>query len=220
MLICFLHRSILMIMHKVSLEISNSETSHNLKGWPFYTWKDWCFSFSSQSPSLLQDRMGETDIRKFCSKASESFKVLKDLHYMKLKSESDCFSLHQSRWKSESDCLKWILHQRKFKSGSDCFGFCIKIVVGDEICSIRIIQESLKGLKGEKMQDGNSVETLHWVKLVNHICGIYMDIYGGITPVCSYFPFILLWFFWVLLTVHVDCWSHKFSEQFIPHVCE
>ena len=121
MLICFLHRSILMIMHKVSLEISNSETSHNLKGWPFYTWKDWCFSFSSQSPSLLQDRMGETDIRKFCSKASESFKVLKDLHYIKLKSESDCFSLHQSRWKSESDCFKWILHQRKLKSGSDCF---------------------------------------------------------------------------------------------------
>ena len=131
-------------------------------------WKDWCFSFSSQSPSLLQDRMGETDIRKFCSKASESFKVLKDLHYIKLKSESDCFSLHQSRWKSESDCFKWILHQRKLKSGSDCFGFCIKIVVEDEICSIRIIQESLKGLKGEKMQDGNSVETLHWVKLVNH----------------------------------------------------
>ena len=119
MLICFLHRSILMIMHKVSLEISNSETSHNLKGWPFYTWKDWCFSFSSQSPSLLQDRMGETDIRKFCSKASESFKVLKDLHNIKLKSESDCFSLHQSRWKS--DCFKWILPQRKLKSGSDCF---------------------------------------------------------------------------------------------------
>ena len=82
MLICFLHRSILMIMHKVSLEISNSETSHNLKGWPFYTWKDWCFSFSSQSPSLLQDRMGETDIRKicfqvggFCSTGDEKVKV-------------------------------------------------------------------------------------------------------------------------------------------------
>ena len=69
----------------------------------------------------MQDRMGETDIRKFCSKASESFEVLKDLHYIKLKSESDCFSLHQSRWKSESDCFKWILHQRKLKSGSDCF---------------------------------------------------------------------------------------------------
>ena len=122
--VCFLHRSILMIMHKVSLEISNSETSHNLKGWSLSTfdfWKDWCFSFSSKSPSLLQDRMGETDIRKFCSKASESFKVLKDLHYIKLKSESDCFSLHQSRWKSESDCFKWILHKRKLKSGSDCF---------------------------------------------------------------------------------------------------
>ena len=97
----------------------------------------------------------------FVPKQVKVLKFLKDLHYMKLKSESDCFILHQSRWKSESDCLKWILHQRKFKSGSDCFGFCIKIVVEDEICSIRIIQESLKGLKGEKMQDGNSVETLH-----------------------------------------------------------
>ena len=33
--------------------------------------------------------------------------------------------------------------------------FCTKIVVEDEFCFIRIIQESLKGLKGEKMQDGN-----------------------------------------------------------------
>ena len=48
---------------------------------------------------------------------------------------------------------KW---KRLFQSG-----FCTKIVVEDEICSVRIIQESLKGLKGVKMQDGNSVEILH-----------------------------------------------------------
>ena len=37
--VCFLHRSILMIMHKVSLEISNSEISHNLKGWSLSTFE-------------------------------------------------------------------------------------------------------------------------------------------------------------------------------------
>ena len=39
MLVCFLQRSILMIMHKVSLEISNSEISHNLKGWSLSTFE-------------------------------------------------------------------------------------------------------------------------------------------------------------------------------------
>ena len=90
----------------------------------------------------------------FVPKQVKVLKFLKDLHYMKLKSESDCFSLHQSRWKSESDCFKWILPQRKLKRVEAIalkkILHCTKIVVEDEICSIRIIQESLKGLKGEK----------------------------------------------------------------------
>ena len=70
---------------------------------------------------------------------------------------------------------KWLFQvdftQKKIEKWKRLFqsGFCTKIVVEDEICSVRIIQESLKGLKGVKMQDGNSVETLHWVKFVNHI---------------------------------------------------
>ena len=90
------------------------------------------------------------------------------------------FALHEiEKWKwlfqfAPKSMEKWLFQvdftPKKIEKWKRLFQseFCTKIVVEDEICSIRIIQESLKGVKGVRMQDGNSVETLHWVKLVNH----------------------------------------------------
>ena len=103
----------------------------------------------------------------------------------------------KENWKVEAIVSKWILHQ------NSCWRWNL---------FHQNYSRVLEGVKRWEMQDGNSVETLHWVKLVNHY--IWED---NTSLLCSYFHFLRLWFFWVFLTVHFDCWSHKVSEQFIPH---